>query len=432
MISSLLLAAGLHGAFQAEAPLLTPQAAQELAARQNLSLQGQVLQHDLTSEQVDASRGVLLPSLALASTLTRVGPNFADDPHTNNPATTAGPDLQMNNALQLQMPLLNLGQWYQWRALQGQEKAAKSHVQGQAILLAWQIDQAYYTAVLQEQTHRTQVQTLELSRLREQIADKGHAIGVSSLLDLREAQLAEHTDSSTLLSLDATVIQARRNLNTLLSRDPETPFSVIDSIPVNDPGTLQQLHDQALANSPSLSELQAKLESQQAQVRSATANLFAPTLSAFANYQFVNRWHDQDPPPSASWQGFAFGLQLSYPIFGGGIQASQERQARIQERQIELSRRDSTLQLERGISQAWSNWESARKALALEEVNVKLADSTLTMAVDQYRVGAIAGIDLRTIQETDQQARIRWIEARYNARYAANQLRILAALPIDP
>lgn len=423
---SLLLALGTLARAEA-APLLTPEAARDLALRQNLSYQGQGLTRQGTAEQVRAARGALLPSLGLTSTLTRVGPNLAGDAYTGNPAVSGSPDLQWTNALQARQPLLNLAAWNQLSALKGQDKAAAVRLSAQGNQLSLQVDQAYFEVVRQELSQASRRQTLELSRLRTSVAQARQRLGAATVLDVRQAQLAFNADSSTLLAGDLSLQAASRALNALLSRDPATAFSVIDTLPVPDPGSREELHRQALTNSPGLAELQARQESQAATVRAATATQLLPTLDAFANYQFLNRWHDQNPPNDRAWQGFAFGLQLTYPLFSGGIPTAQRTLAALQSRQLELSLRDSTLQLERSFAQAWSQWETARQSLALEESNLALADSTQALALEQFRIGGITGLDLRAVQETAQQARLRTLSARASARTASRLLQYLAA-----
>lgn len=409
------------------APLLTPEAARDLALRQNLSFQGQGLTRESAAEQVRAARGALLPSLALTSTLTRIGPNLAGDAPTGNPAITGSPDLQWSNALQARLPLLNLSAWNQLAALKSQDKAAAIRLSGQDNTLALQVDQAYFEVVRQELSQASRRRTLELSRLRTTVARERQRLGAATVLDVRQAQLSLNSDSSALLSGELSLQGSRRTLNALLSRDPSTPFSVIDTIPVPIPGSREDLHARTLANSPGLAELQARRESQDATLRAATATQLLPTLDAFANYQFLNRWHDQNPPNDRAWQGFAFGLQLTYPLFTGGAPTAQRSLASLQSRQLELSLRDSTLQLERAFAQTWSQWELACQSLALEEVNLSLADSTQSLAMEQFRIGGITGLDLRTYQETAQQARLRELSARASARTAAKLLEFLAA-----
>lgn len=432
---ALILALGTLASAQAPAlsseaaPLLTPEAARDLATRQNLSFQGQGLTRQSVAEQVRAARGALLPSLALTSTLTRVGPNLAGDPYTGNPAISGSPDLQWTNALQARQPLLNLSAWNQVQALKSQDKAAAIRLSGQDNALALQVDQAYFEVVRQELSQASRRQTLELSRLRTTVARERQRLGAATVLDIRQAQLALNADSSSLLAGELSLQAARRTLNALLSRDPSTPFSVIDTIPIPVPGSREALHAAALTNSPGLAELQARQESQAATVRAATATQLLPTLDAFATYQFLNRWHDQNPPNDRAWQGLAFGLQLTYPIFTGGAPTAQRTLATLQSRQLELSLRDSTLQLERTFAQTWSQWETARQSLALEESNLSLADSTQSLAMEQYRIGGITGLDLRTYQETAQQARLRHLAARAAARTASRLLEYLAAKP---
>jgi outer membrane protein TolC len=218
-------------------------------------------------------------------------------------------------------------------------------------------------------------------------------------------------------------------LNGLLGRDAATAFRVEDSIPVADPGTLAELLALAREKESGLAEAKAKAQASSAQSTAAGASAIAPVVSAYATYNFLNRWHDDPPPPSLSNQGFVYGLQATWTLFSGGSQTAQWRAAKAQARAAEFAQADSALQLERAVGQAWDVWARSQAALSLGDRDMGLADSTLNLSIAQYKVGALSGIDLRQAQETALLAKSRYISSRWNARAASVQLRVLADLP---
>jgi outer membrane protein TolC len=412
---------------QDSTPLLTRAQALRLGDEGNLALRGSLAQQDAADATRSVAFGTLMPGVNLISTLSRVGPNIPGDPR-GNAAASVQPDMQWTNAFTASWGFLNLGALNTWRSQSALADAAQIHAHGQRTQLFATIDLAYHDVVRQQVLLAAQRQEVDLSIARRDIAKAHRAIGVSSALEMMQAQLSLNGDSATLLTQESALDLSRRNLNGLLGRDASTAFRVEDSIPVSDPGALAELQALAREKESGLAEAKAKVAASAAQSSAAAASAIAPVVSAYATYNFLNRWHDDPPPPSVSNQGFVYGLQATWNLFSGGSQTAQWREAKAQARITEFAQADSAMQLERAVGQAWSVWTRSQTALSLGDRDLGLADSTLNLSIAQYKAGTISGIDLRQAQETALLAKSRYISTRWNARAAAVQLRVLADL----
>jgi outer membrane protein TolC len=412
-------------AAQERPALLTRTEALRLGREGNLALQEAGLQRDAADAARAAAGGALLPGVSLASTLSRTGPNLAGDPR-NAGAVSAQPDLQWSSSLQFSWTFLNPGALGAWRSAAASADAAGIHARGQAIQLSAALDLGYHDVVRQQLLLAAAAEELELSRVRRDIAISHRTIGISSALEPLQAQLAVDADSAALLVQLSSLDQSRRSLNALIGRDPGTPFRVEDSIPLPDPGDREQILSEARAGSPGLAEAESRSRAATATARAAEISVLSPTVSAFATYGLLDRWHDRNPPSDLSAQGFAYGLQATWSLFAGGSQSAQARSARAQSRIAELVRADSALQLERGVSQGWDAWIRSRAAVELGDRGMALADSVLRIASAQYRSGGLSGVDLRQAQENAMLARSRAAQARWTARVAGIQLIVAA------
>jgi outer membrane protein len=420
----LLLAAGLSPADDA-VPLLTRAQALRTGSAGNFALQEAAASQESAEAGMDAARGALLPGLGLTSTFTRVGPNLAGDPRTSS-AVSVAPDQQWSNAFQLSWSVLNFGALGTWRSQAATADAARIHSQGQTVQLLAAIDLAYHDVVRQQALLGTQRQELDLSRARRDIAKAHREIGISSALELMQAQLAVDADSSALLSQETAFDLSRRNLDAMMGRGPRGDFRVEDTILVDDPGSFERILSEARAHQSGLAEASAKARALRAQANAAAASAIAPVVSLYTTYTFFDRWHDQNPPSDVYAQGMVYGVQATWSLFSGGSQIAQSRSARALARSAELAAADSALQLEKSVVQGWAAWTRARAALELGSKDDALADSTLALAMAQYKVGAISGIDLRQAQESALQAKTLHVTTRWNARSAELQLLVLA------
>jgi outer membrane protein TolC len=79
---------------------------------------------------------------------------------------------------------------------------------------------------------------------------------------------------------------------------------------------------------------------------------------------------------------------------------------------------DLKLTLTSNLNQVWNNYNNNLRILALESQNLESARENLDIARARYRLGDLAGIEMREIQQNFLNASNRFINAQYLAKVA--------------
>ena len=416
---------------QETAPRLSLDDALALAREGNTSILRARSQSAQAQADVSAATGPLWPSLWALSDLGRLGPNVPGDARYNPSSAFRGAaNDQWSTALSARWTLFDgLSTISNRQSRSGLATAAQARESGQDLSVPAQVAVAYHEVSRQQVLVEAASQELSVSEERLSIARSRLEVGTVSVLDEQQAQLDDNSDSSALLRQKLTLSQSRRQLNWLLGRDPEIPFQVDDSIALSALPGREDLLREAKERSPILAEAKAKEAAAAADERGSRA-AFLPTLSLYTNYAILDQFRDDHPPANSSWQSWQYGVQLSVPVFDGGSSLARKRSLHEAFRQAQLNVRETELALERDLSQAYAAAEQALVNEGLESRNAELADNTLKLALLQFQLGALSGIDLRRVQETNLLARSRAISARTDASASQIQLFLLAGRPL--
>ncbi len=121
-------------------------------------------------------------------------------------------------------------------------------------------------------------------------------------------------------------------------------------------------------------------------------------------------------------KGYNYGFSLSMPIFNGfNTRTSIQRaQTSVQRQLINYNQQKSVAQV--GIRNAYINYDNARQTLVIEEENIVLAKENVFIALEGFKRGVTTFIELRTAQQSLQEAYNRLIAVRYRAKVAETEL----------
>ena len=111
---------------------------------------------------------------------------------------------------------------------------------------------AYYNVVQQEKKIYTYQNALDISRERLRFAENKYKIGTGAKQDYLTAKVDYNTDSSALLAQIQMLNSAKVNLNAILVRPANTPFTPEDTIIVNRSINIDELKNSVVNENPNL------------------------------------------------------------------------------------------------------------------------------------------------------------------------------------
>jgi outer membrane protein len=173
------------------------------------------------------------------------------------------------------------------------------------------------------------------------------------------------------------------------------------------PADLSALIRQAGESRPELARQRAVVEAEHSNVNAQRANNY-PTLTVLG--AAGNTFSGDSRLPE---QYAAVGLNVSVPLFAGGLYTARTQEAQYRERSAQQQLQDLEGGVDRDVRVAWLNAQAGFEALSASEKLRSYAAKSLDLAQSRYRLGINSIIELSTAQLNAIDAEIQSVKARY-------------------
>ncbi|WP_208642246.1 TolC family outer membrane protein [Methylobacterium terrae] len=255
--------------------------------------------------------------------------------------------------------------------------------------------------------------TLELNRnnvevLEEQLRQTRDRFNVGEVTRTDVAQA-----EARLAGARAQVSLAEANLRTSIATYRQVigvePRQLAPGRPIDRyvPTTLTAAVDIGLAEHPAILSALHSVDSAEAQVKIAESSLY-PTVSLTGNAAQV---FDQQIANTRFFQGSIVG-QVSVPLYQGGAEYAQIRQAKEQVGQARLQAELTRDQVRAGIVTAWGALEAAKARVIASQAQVQANEVALNGVREEARVGQRTTLDVLNAQQELLTARVSLIAAQ--------------------
>ena len=415
------------------APLTLPQAV-AIAHEQGIAAVRARSSVENSTQRTRQARAGLLPSVGLASSYSRPGPNIAGD-NWLNAASRSEYNGILRSSLGVEWNLFSgftgLGAL---QAAQLRDTLAAVELERTLRGIQAEVTQAYLEAASQQRLVVLRREAVRFSEERAQISAKNLSLGAATPLAELQSRLDLQEDSVAWTRQEFGLQAALRQLNGAMAREVSSPIELdlgsenapVGSAPVDrSAGVHSSAPSTEIAPLPPRPELWSRLERNSTELRQADLALrlaerelamangtLLPSLSLFGDYVVLDRFEPEAAGVEADHhQGMLYGVQLSLPLFAGGRRDAERVMAR---QASELARREATesrRQLQQDYSDAWAGCDEARTTWSLESSSAEVSRQALALALENYRLGAIGSLELRTLQKQALEAQIRQEQA---------------------
>ena len=310
---------------------------------------------------------------------------------------------------------------YQELALLGEEQA-RDIIETTVV----SVMRAYFDLVRQQQLLDVAVTNRDISRARLEREEIRRSLGGASSTDLLNARVNFNTDQTLLLEQELRVNIARKELNILLTREPDESLNVKKEIDVPLLElSLPELQQRSLDASATLQAARYRLQAVEEQVKIADS-AFWPELILGGQYGYTNRKSLESSGGGTTLYGSgssrsldaAVTMQLRFNLFDGNIDRINAQNARLSAKSAALSLADIQSRISGSMYELYKTFQKQVEVVDLETQNTVTAEQNLQLQKERYQTGAATSLDFRDAQVNVIRARAALITARYLARIA--------------
>lgn len=266
---------------------------------------------------------------------------------------------------------------------------------------------------------------LEISQERERIARTKLDLGSGSEYDLLVAQTDLNADRSAIIRQEADLLSARLELFRLLQLEADNNWVITGDIDTSNMQTLNELRKEVAENNPELAAARLQSSAKTLELRKIQQSRL-PTVEARAALFYNSEELRTSPLTRENNTGYYLGLGARLPLFDGFAKKRAAATARIEMENSQLQQEELSAAIDMHLIKTWENYQNSRQLYHLENQNLELANRTLTIALERFRLANITSIELREAQRSLINTENRLIDALFETKIYETELRRLS------
>ena len=283
----------------------------------------------------------------------------------------------------------------------------------------------YYDIVRQKQQLKAIQEQMSVSEERVKLAERKLQVGTGIKPELLQARVDYNAQRAQVLQQQSTIDQLKQRLNALVGLKLPTVYEVADTIVIDLDMDSEELLSNFENSNYSLQVARQNVRAANLALRERRAE-YLPFINFNAAYNFTKTDNTRliNPYGTLFFQqyGYNYGFSFTLPIFNGMDTRRLNQQARIEIDRQTLLYNQLRTDVNVGMTNAYINYDNAKKILLIEEETIGLARENVYIALESFKRGVTTFIELRTAQQSLAEAYSRLITARYNAKLAETEL----------
>ena len=407
--------------------VLTPDEAVRIALENNYDIRLVRADGDIARLNNTKGNAGMLPTINLVAgetfTLSSFQQKLANDTEFN---ALFAPFNAANAAVQLSWTLFD-GKRMQIakKRLEEQEALGQVNLQAAVQQTTANVLLAYYDVVRSRLLERSAQEIITLNEERLRIAEARLAAGFAAQTDALQARIDLNQQRANLLTQTTATTTAKRTLNRLLARSPDSAFDVVEALDNTYTPERTRLLERVQNQNPQVLALQ-KNASVSALLVDEARSLYKPRI--VGNGQFIVQRTDNGAGflLNNTQAGIVVGASLVVPLYTGGNIQRQVDVARLAAEQAVIRVDAQRLAAETELDNQLALFQTQKQVLVLEADNVKNARESLNVSTERFRLGQTNALEVQAAQNTLEQALFLQNVVQYNLKTAELGLRLLA------
>lgn len=275
----------------------------------------------------------------------------------------------------------------------------------------------YYNYIQQNIRLNNLQYAVKLSKERLRIVEARYQIGDGSRLEMQQARVDFNSDSSQLIKQYEILHTSRVALNEMMAiSDVSQQIQTKDAkITFNEQLKQNEIWENTLSSNSFLLLAEKNKNLSILDLKSAQSENY-PYLRLNAGYGISKNIYNTGTIDNQRTLGFNYGLTLGFNIFSGGNRKRKQKNARIEIENKQLQYDQMLLSIKADFTNIWMAYRNNIELTNLERENVETARENHDIAVERYKLGDLAGIELREAQNSLLAAEERLVKAEYDTK----------------
>lgn len=364
-------------------------------------------------ERLPQARAGLLPTLSATGTANRNEERVETDASIfSRPAGEAG-YRSTEYRFSLSQPIYNGVAWATVRQTNAEVRRAEAEYAAARQDLILRVAQTYFEILLaQDAVALAQAEKEALARNLESIENRRKA-GLANITEANDARARHQIALAQEIEAANKLDDAREALREIIGKTPNTLAGIVESgiVLTPDPNDISKWTEAALANNLALQAAKEAVDAARAGIERNRAAHY-PTLEAVGNRSRLDT-DGSIPGPGIRTDNSTFGLQVTVPLFQGGLvnarvaEAAERHNAALQE--MEGQRRA----VERATRAAFQGVTGGAARVEALQLAIASAESALAAKTEGRSIGLYTTLDILDATRDLYRAKRDYSEARH-------------------
>jgi outer membrane protein len=425
-ISSFILILILSATYTHAQEVLTPDEAVSIALKNSYDILVATNNAEISRINNAPGNAGMLPRVAVSSSdnysRNTVNQNFSSG--ETNSYSNAGAN-SFNAGLELNWTLFDGGKMFITKnKLNEIQTLGEIEFRDQVLQTVFNVIVAYYEVVREKQQLVSINEVISKNESIVTILKTSFGAGLAPKTSLLQAQIDLNVYKENAINQETAIVAAKRILNQLLSRDANTLFEVIDTIPFEKIPGKEELTRKLFESNTNILMSRKQVDIANLGLKEYKTALL-PSLQFNTGYNYLKSDNSYGTLQMNKVYGPQIGATLSIPIYQAGNAARQVRTARLQLQSSEYNLESTKIGVNSDLQNTLTIYESQLQLLEIEKNNTELARENLNISIERLRLGQTTTLELHQAQESYVDSQTRLINFEYYLKVAETRLKKL-------
>ncbi|SFD75655.1 Outer membrane protein TolC [Chitinophaga sp. CF118] len=305
------------------------------------------------------------------------------------------------------------------------EKLSQRQLDSMIINVVANVQLKYFDVVRQQSYANTLQASIVVSQQKLDIVKAKRELGMSNDADLFQAQVDINTQQQTLQAQQLIIDQDKTDLLRLLTLKPDSSILVRDTIIIDKKISLDSVLTYMETKNPRLLAADLQIRINELREKETAAQRY-PSLSFNTGFNYNRTEAGAGNVLFNQNYGPYVGAGLVIPIFNGSIYRRQQQVAAIATKNAKIEKDIYTKDYTASVIKLWQSYTSNLQQIETSGNNYDLSSRLLNLVLQRFQLGQATIVDVKTAQQSFENAGYMLVNLSYAAKAAEIQLKLLA------